>query len=95
MLVVAMTIIEVTMINDGGDDHIGKAQVHCAATWCQSRKLVITMMMIYVIIVDIIIILMVMIKMLGGRHKVHCAATWCQSRKPIIRNNHDDGHDYK
>ena len=63
MLVVAMTIIEVTMINDGSDNHIGKAQVHKAATWCQSRKLVITMMMITVIFVKIIIILKVMIKM--------------------------------
>ena len=49
MLVVAMTIIEVTMINDGSDNYIGKAQVYSAATWSQSGKLIITMMMIYFI----------------------------------------------
>ena len=29
-----------------------------------------------------------------GEDQMHCAATWCQFRKPIIRNNHDDDHDY-
>ena len=71
---VMMKIIEVTMIKGDSDNHIGNSQVHCAATWCQSRKpmmmmiimIMPTMMIIYVIIVAIIIILMVMMKIMGG-----------------------------